>query len=112
MPKDVTKYDQERRCILQKLYDILELTPENNKFSLKELDNNIEKQNAIIALEGDVKKYFTITGWGYFSNKNRESKRKYLSFIKCIIKAMNVQMITSPVVINKECDTLYYFLNI
>lgn len=112
MPKSIDKYDHERNELLQKLYNILEITHENNKFSLKELDQNIEKQNAIIELENDVKKYFIITGWGYFSNKKRESKRKFLSLIKCIVKAMNVQMITSPVVINKECNTFYYFLNI
>jgi uncharacterized membrane protein YgaE (UPF0421/DUF939 family) len=61
MPKNVDKYDNERNELLQKLYNILEITPDNNNFSLKELDENIEKQKKIIELENDIKKYFIIT---------------------------------------------------
>jgi hypothetical protein len=112
MPKNVDKYTNERQIILEKIFDILEINKVNNKISLKELDENIEKQNKITELENDIKKYFIITGWGYFSNKKRESKRKFLSLIKSIVKDMNVKMITSTLVKKLDdnitkCETFY-----
>lgn len=112
MPKNVDKYDNERNELLQKLYNILEITPDNNIFSLKELDENIGKQNKIIELENDIKKYFICSKWTYFSHKNRECKRNYLSLIKAMLKSMNVKLNTS-IIINKndnntsKCETFY-----
>jgi hypothetical protein len=115
MPKNIEKYDQERRCILQKLYDILEVTETNNKFSLKDLDNNIEKQNAIIEMESDVKKYFLCSRWSYFNNKTRDFKRNYLSLIKTLCKQMDVKLITSTMTKKYDNNTTesetYYYIN-
>jgi hypothetical protein len=116
MPKSIDKYDHERNELLQKLLNILEIKPENNKFSLKELDGNIEKQNAIIELESDVKKYFLCSRWSYFSNKNRNFKRNYLSLIKTLCKQMNVKLITSTMTKKYDNNTTesetYYYINL
>jgi hypothetical protein len=116
MPKSIDKYDSERQELLQKLYKILEISPENNKFSLKELDNNIEKQSAIIGLENDIKKYFLCSRWSYFSHKNRNFKRNYLSLVKAIMKNMNVKLITSTMTKKYDDNTTesetYYYINL
>jgi hypothetical protein len=112
MPKNIDKYTDERKIILEKIFDILEINNTNNKFSLKELDENIEKQNQIIELESEIKKFFICSKWTYFSHKNRICKRNYLSLIKAIFKNMNVKMNTS-IIINKNddntsnCETFY-----
>ena len=72
MPKSIDKFTNERNEVLQQILNILEITEKNKMFSLKELDENNDKQNNIIALEVDIKKYFLCSRWTYFSNKNRE----------------------------------------
>ena len=114
MPKDITQFTNERKELLQKLFTILEINDKNKMFSLKELDENNDKQTKILELEPDIKKYFLCARWTYFSNKNREFKRNYLSLIKAIMKDMNVKMSASTLV--KKLDdnttkyeTYYYF---
>ena len=95
MPKSIDKFTNERNDILQKILNIQEITEKNKMFSLKELDENNDKQNNIITLEANIKKYFLCSRWTYFSNKNREFKHNYLSLIKAIMKDMNVKMASS-----------------
>jgi predicted RNA-binding protein with RPS1 domain len=114
MPKNINKYTNERKEILQKILNILEITDKNNILSLKELDENNKKQKNIIDLEPDIKKYFLCSRWTYFSNKNRQFKRNYLSLIKAIMKDMNIKMVSSTLVKKNsdntsKCETFYYF---
>jgi hypothetical protein len=112
MPKNIEKYTNERQELLEKILNILEISEIHKKFSLKELDENLEKQNKILILESEIKKYFICSKWTYFSHKNRKCKRNYLSLIKAIFKNMNIKMLTS-VIINKndnnptKCETFY-----
>ena len=114
MPKSIDKYTNERKDILQKIFNILEISDNNKTFSLKKLDEDENKQNSIIELENDIKKYFLCSRWTYFSNKNREFKRSYLSLIKAIMKDLDVKM-TSSTLIKKiddnktKCETYYDF---
>jgi hypothetical protein len=114
MPKTIDKYTIERNNILQKLLNILEISDTNKTFSLKKLDDNESKKKLIIDLEPDIKKYFLCSRWTYFSNKNREFKRSYLSLIKAIMKDLNIKM-TSSILIKKtndnktKCETFYIF---
>ena len=114
MPKSIDKYTNERKDILQKIFNILEISDNNKTVSLKKLDEDENKQNSIIELENDIKKYFLCSRWTYFSNKNREFKRSYLSLIKAIMKDLNIKM-TSSTLIKKtndnktKCETFYIF---
>lgn len=110
MPKQVDKYDKERLDILNKIFSILGLGESNNKFSLHKLDNDIEKQKAIIDLEGDIKKYFICGNWSCF--RDNQSKRKWLSMIRYLLKNHNYNISSrnkkdtnsdSP----SEIDTIY-----
>ena len=76
-------------------------------FSLKTLDDNLTKQQDIINLEINIKKYFFCSKWCYFNNKNRECKRKYLSLIKSIFKNMGIS-ITSKTYTKKTNTEKYY----
>jgi hypothetical protein len=115
MPKKVENYEVERKQVLQKMLDILGITDTNKMFSLKELDANEQKQNDIIALEQDIKKYFICSKWNYFNNKNREFKRSYLCLLKAVMKDTNTNLISSQLVKkidgNNEYET-FYIINI
>lgn len=116
MPKQVEKYINERKEIVQKILDILEINEINNKFSLNKIDNDPIKKQQILDLEPEIKKYFICSRWTYFSNKNREFKRTYLSLIKAIFKNMNVKLTTSRFIKflenNKTSTETYYIVNI
>jgi hypothetical protein len=44
MPKTVDKYDKERLDVLHKIFNILGINENNNKFLLHELDEDLKKQ--------------------------------------------------------------------
>ncbi len=112
MPKNINKYTIERNNVLQTIFNILEISDSNKIFSLKNLDENENKQKLIFDLEYDIQKYFLCSRWNYFSNKNRKFKRSYLSLIKAILKDLNIK-ITPSTLIKKtddnktKCETFY-----
>ena len=108
MPKSVEKYTEERNELLQKLYNILGVNETNRMFSLKELDKNEQKQQAIIDLVPEIKKYFLCSRWNYFNNKDRECKRIYLSLIKAFFKNMNIKMNVATLVKKNDDNTSKY----
>jgi hypothetical protein len=57
MPKKIEKYETERKEVIDKLFVILNIN-DNNTFYLHDIDNNINKQEEIMNLVHDVKKYF------------------------------------------------------
>lgn len=81
------KYPNERQDVLNRLYTILGITETNKIFYLDELEKDVNKQNQIIALVPDVKKYFAYGMWSYFAKPQLTDKR-YLSLAKSIIKDM------------------------
>ena len=93
MPKTIDKYDNERKKVIDKLLNILEIDDNNDKFSLHELDSNENKQNKILELESDIKKYFICSNWTCFKMKNKINRR-WLSFIKYLLKDMHIEMYT------------------
>jgi hypothetical protein len=103
MPKQVDKYDKERQDVLNKMFQILGINESNNKFLLHELDADIDKQNKILELEPDIKKYFICGKWGCF--KDPTMKRKYLSFIKNTMKNMDYNLIATKINIKQDDNT-------
>lgn len=108
------KFKDERKQLLQKILNILEINENNKMLSQKKLDEETNKHTQIIALVDDIKKYFTYSRWTYFSNKKREFKRDYLSLVRAIFKEMNVKMTSSTLVTKTDdnkakCETFYIF---
>jgi hypothetical protein len=109
-------YKEERLNILNKIFEILDINndPGGNTFFLKDLDNDEKKQNQILELEPDIRKVFVCGNWASFACPN--VKRKVLSMIKNIMKAMNYKMIAKRKLIkidnsdNKHQETFYYFI--
>ena len=112
MPKTIQNYTNERNELLQKMFNILGISKENNNLSLKKLDEDTDMQQKIIELIPDIKKYFVCSRWSYFSNQHTDFKRSYLSLIKSVLKSMDIN-IKSKIITRKlsenirEIDTAY-----
>ena len=106
MPKKVLLYTEQRQNVINKLLEILEITETNNIFSLHKIDNDAEKQQLILDLEPDVKKYFNCSTWSCFKQKNTITRR-WLSFTKYLFKEMNISMNACRTNNNNTEGTIY-----
>jgi len=93
----------------KKYLKILNIIPgydSNNTFFLKDLDNDENKQNLILELELDIRKYFVCGHWSCFNSPNVK--------IKNIIKFMNYNVIFNRKFRKNEGilyrNTIYYFI--
>ena len=113
MRSKINLYTEERNIILKNLFEIMKINDINNSFNLHDLDININKQNKILELEPNIRKYFASRSWSCFANCN--IKRKVLSIIKNIMKEMNYKILSKRKLIkNNEItyyDTIYYLIN-
>jgi len=94
------KYKNEREEICKKLIDILQLDA-NNSFLLLVLDEDTEKQTAILDMKPEIQKYFACSAISSFK-PNFECKRPYLNIIKSILREQNYLFNGSSVVIKNE----------
>jgi len=100
MPKQNNKEKQKE--VLDKLFTILQINENNKTFSLKELDSNEEKQNKILGLEEEIKEAFCYSTWTCF---RRDTKRKWLSMIKYVMKELDEKLISTNKAIKNESGT-------
>ena len=77
------KYKKEQEELVNKLLEILPL--EDNGFTLYEMDNEKDRQDKILALTEDIKKYFVYRNIGVIKNKHN-SKRIWLPLCRCVLR--------------------------
>jgi hypothetical protein len=97
------KYQNEREDICNKIITILELK-EDNTFLLCELDEDIEKQNKILELKEEIKKYFACSTISSFK-PNFECKRPYLNIIRSILRKQNYTFVGDDIFFRKTDGT-------
>jgi hypothetical protein len=78
------KYKEERKDICNKLINILNLDT-NNSFLLCELEENTEKQTAILNMKEEIQKCFACSEISSFK-QNFECKRPYLNIVRGILR--------------------------
>ena len=78
------KYQPEREEICTKLLNILNLG-EDRSFLLCDLDGDVEKQAAILAMKEEIQQYFACSTISSFK-PNFECKRPYLNIIRGILR--------------------------
>lgn len=78
------KYHNEREEICNKLIDIIQISLDGH-FLLSNLDLDIEKQNKILEMKNDIKKYFAVSTISSFK-PNFTCKRPYLNIIRSILR--------------------------
>jgi hypothetical protein len=114
-PKKNDIYIRERNDIIAKLNDILEINNDKNYFILYDLNNNIYKQQQILALKDDIKKYFICSKWAFFNSSTHDKiKKDYLSLIRSVYKYMNYQITykTKKIKLNDEIiSTCIYYIS-
>lgn len=81
------KFKDEREDICNKLIEILDLD-EKKTFLLNDLDNDTDKQNAILNMKDEIKKYFAVSCISAFK-PNFKCKRPYLNIVRSILRKQN-----------------------
>lgn len=89
------KFKDKREEICDKLIEILDLD-DNNCFLLTDLDNNTGKQNAILDMKDEIKKYFAVSCISAFK-PNFECKRPYLNIVRSILRKQNYEFNRMPI---------------
>jgi hypothetical protein len=105
-------YKKEQNEIIDKIINILEL--DNNCIILYNLDNDINKQNKILELIPDIRKYFSFTK-SIGASEPTKAKRPYVSIIRQFTKN-KYNMISSDYKIKLTDDNIirtkkYTFIN-
>ena len=90
------KYKTEREEICKKLLEILKLD-DNQSFLLCELDNDVEKQTAILNMKEEIQKCFAVSSIATFK-PDRECKRPYLNIVRGILRKQGYTF---------DCDTSF-----
>ncbi len=83
------KYKDQQKDILIKIFNILNITKENNEIKTHLIDYDENKQKLILELDNDIKLYFKTSAWPAYKNLNTE--RRYLSLVKSIFKEMGIK---------------------
>ena len=87
------KYKIEREDICKKIIDILKLDA-NNSFLLSELDEDKEKQTAILDMKEEIQKCFACSTISSFK-PNFECKRPYLNIVRGILRKQGYTFIST-----------------
>ena len=77
-------YPDQQKAIKEKILDILDLDSYNST-TLYELDNNTEKQQKLLDLLPDMKKFFSISSCAGIY-RSEDTKRPMLSILRKILK--------------------------
>lgn len=84
--KKEDKYESDRRVVLQKVLNILQLSKNKDIIFMESITDNQKKQ--ILELDKDVKKYFNYVRWSYFGATKPDDA--YLSLAKSIMKDLGL----------------------
>ena len=94
------KYQKEREEYCNKIITILQLD-DNNSFLLCDLDEDIDKQNELLAMKDEIKKCFTVSDISTFK-PHCECKKPYLNMVRSILRQQNYTVNYEPHIINYE----------
>ena len=97
------KYQKEREDICNRLLEILHLK-EDNTFLLCELDEDIIKQEKILAMKDEIQQYFACSTISSFK-PNFECKRPYLNIIRSILRKQNYTFVGDDIFFRKQDGT-------
>ena len=95
------QYPKEREDICNRLLTILDLK-EDNTFLLCDLDEDILKQEKILAMKEEIPKYFAVSSIATFKPCNESTKRDYLNIIRGILRQQGYSFVSSEKSIKDE----------
>ena len=112
-PKPKTKlekYIKERKEIVNKIFTIINIQIDENMRFFYSDEITEEKQNDILSLKNNIKKYFIISNWMSFKTDVKIDK-EYMSLIRNILKHENIKYTISQKMINGIKKTKYILLD-
>jgi len=81
------QYHNEREELCKKLINIV-----GTEFLLSELDENVEKQTAILSLKEEIQKCFAVSSISTFKPSLTETvKRDYLNIVRGVLKQLQTK---------------------
>lgn len=105
------KCKEEREKICNKIISILNLDDEKS-FLLLDLDNNTEKQTAILDMKEEIQKCFAVSTISAFK-PNFDCKRPYLNIVRSILRQQNYIISSTRVSYRNgenRINTIKYFI--
>jgi len=94
------QYKNEREELCKKLIEIT-----GNEFLLSELDENLEKQAAILALKDEIQKCFAVSSISSFKKSLAETvRRDYLNMVRGVLKQQGYIFIGTQTVLKIDDD--------
>jgi hypothetical protein len=84
-------YIDERKEVLKRLYEILQIT-DTNKIFFSDIVERPDITYLIMGLEDDVKKYYNVSTWASFKKNVTLKNGRSLSMVKSILKDMNIDL--------------------
>lgn len=104
-PKAV-QYADEQLLLKSQIVDVIGFD-QNMSFTLSEIDTNTNKQNAIMQMLPELKKYFSLTKFTNIHTPNN-AVRPWLSIIKNVLKD-DYEIFNKPVVVDRIHTSRYFF---
>jgi hypothetical protein len=100
-------YVKERKQILDKMLEILEITDTNKMFYLCDLDENPDKQKAILDLKTEIPKFFSCSTWACYKNNENapKIKREYIALVRSVLKDMDIKYQASTGLIKRNNES-------
>ena len=89
-------FQNERQNVLDNIIGIV-----GTHFYSHNIDANQEKQLKILALDDDIKKYFSVSNWSAYKPNFSVNKRP-LSIVRSVLKDMGIKYKSRPDVIRTE----------
>jgi hypothetical protein len=101
-------YIDERKDVLRRLYEILQIT-DTNKIFFSDFVDREDITNAIMTLEEDVIKYYNVSTWASFKKNVTLKNGRSLSMVKSILKDMDIKIekLNTRVKRNPKEDPIY-----
>ena len=86
------KFKEERKIVLNRILEILEINDSNKIFYSHILDDNEEMQNQILELDNEIERVFKVSLWVAYKPTTRNTiERRYLALVKSVFKDMGVK---------------------
>lgn len=104
--KKVDKFIDERKQIVNKIFEIIQLRDDNGVKFFYSDDLTEDKENKIIELKDEIKKYFKVGSWSVFKSTVKTDNVS-LSLIKNVLKHELIEYVTSKKMIGGISKTKY-----
>jgi hypothetical protein len=106
-------YQEERKSIINKINDLLDVNENKNYVYLYDIENNDKIKEEINKMSEEVKKYFKVGNWNYYIIKNKGEKPLEIGLIRAVYRDEGWLMTTKEKQIErngKKVRSIIYYL--